>query len=241
MQKGSVHNKTSDIYYEIYGKGYPLIMLHGNGESMLYFHNQINVFSEKYQLVLIDTRGHGQSSFGRLSLDFNLFADDVIAVMDELKIDMAHILGFSDGGNTAIALALRYPQRVRTLILNGANLYPEGLNNAVRHQIFREYILYSLLSLFSAKAKRKKEIISLMIDQPRFSEKETQSIKTPTLVIVGEHDMIKQTHTDKIAALIENAKLEILPNADHFAARKLPHEFNAAVKRFLKETEEKQK
>lgn len=241
MGKGYVQNKTADIYYEVYGTGYPLILLHGNSESMLYFQNQIEALSEKYQVILIDTRGHGHSSFGQLPLNFDLFANDVTAVMDKLSIDMAHILGFSDGGNTAISIALKYPQRVRTLILNGANLYPEGLNNAVKHQIFREHMLYSFLSLFSEKAKIKKEIISLMIDQPQFSEKEIQSIKIPTLVIVGEHDMIKQTHTNKIAALIKDAKLEILPNADHFAAKKVPQEFNTAVIKFLKQTEEKPK
>ena len=208
---------------------------------MLYFHNQIDVLSEKYQLILIDTRGHGHSSFGDLPLNFDLFADDVIAVMDKLKIDTAHLLGFSDGGNTAITLALHYPQRVRTLILNGANLNPEGLNNAVRHQIFREHMLYSSLSLFSIKAKRKKEIISLMIDQPQFSDSEVRKIKIPTFVIVGEHDMIKQAHTDKIVSLIRNANLEIIPHADHFAAEKLPNKFNAAVMRFLNQTEENRK
>ena len=238
MKKGSVHNKTADIYYEVYGTGYPLILLHGNGESIHYFHNQIGVLSEAYQLILIDTRGHGHSSFGDLTLNFDLFADDVIAVMDKLKIDTAHILGFSDGGNTAIALALRYPQRVCTLILNGANLTPEGLNNPVRHQIFREYMLFSFLSLFSVKAKRKKEILSLMIDQPQFSEEEIQKIKIPTFVIVGAHDMIKQAHTDKIVSLIRNAKLAILPHADHFAAEKFPNEFNTAVMSFLKQAEE---
>ena len=238
MEKGSVHNKTADIYYEVYGIGYPLILLHGNGESMRYFHNQIDVLSGKYQLILIDTRAHGHSSFGDLPLSFDLFADDVIAVMDKLKIDTAHFLGFSDGGNAAITFALYYPQRVRTLILNGANLTPEGLNNAVRHQIFREHMLYSSLSLFSIKAKRKKEILSLMIDQPQFPDKEIEKIRIPTLVIVGEHDMIKQAHTDKIVSLIKNAKLEIIPHADHFAAEKFPNEFNTAVMSFLKQAEE---
>ena len=241
MQKGSVHSNTADIYYEVYGTGYPLILLHGNGESMRYFHNQIAMLSETHQLILIDTRGHGRSSFGDLPLNFDLFANDVIAVMDKLKIDTAHLLGFSDGGNTAIALALHFPQRVRTLILNGANLTPEGLNNAVRHQIFREHMLFSFLSLFSVKAKRKKEILSLMIDQPQFSEEEIQKIRIPTLVIVGEHDMIKQAHTDKIVSLIKNAKLEIIPHADHFAAEKFPNEFNTAVMSFLKQTEENHK
>lgn len=241
MQNGTVYNKTANIYYEVYGTGYPLILLHGNGESMRYFHNQIDAFSEVYQLILIDTRGHGHSTFGDLPLNFNLFVDDVIAVMDKLKINTTHLLGFSDGGNTAIALALHYPKRVRTLILNGANLMPEGLNNAVRHQIFREHMLYSFLSLFSVKAKRKKETISLMIDQPQFSDKEIQEINIPTFVIVGEHDMIKQTHTDKIVSLIKNAKLQIIPHADHFTAEKLPNEFNDAIMRFLKQTEENHK
>ena len=238
MKKGSVHNKTTDIYYEVYGTGYPLILLHGNGESMRYFHNQISVLSETYQLILIDTRGHGHSSFGDLPLNFDLFADDVIAVMDKLKIDTAHLLSFSDGGNTAITLALHYPQRVRTLILNGANLMPDGMNNAVRHQIFREHMLFSFLSLFSVEAKRKKEILSLMIDQPHFPDKEIGKIRIPTLVIVGEHDMIKQAHTDKIVSLVKNAKLEIIPHADHFAAEKFPNEFNTTVMRFLKQREE---
>ena len=113
------------LQYIEQGKGEALILLHGNGESLDYFAHQIAYFSHDYRVIAVDTRGHGQSPRGEDPFTLEQFAEDLRDFMDGLKIKKAHLLGFSDGGNIALTFALWYPERVRSLILNGANLYPQ--------------------------------------------------------------------------------------------------------------------
>ena len=109
------------------GDGFPLILLHGNGEDHTYFVHQIEYFSEEYRVIAVDSRGHGASPRGDKPFTLRQFADDLCAFMDELKIEKAHILGFSDGGNIALLFGLKYPERVEKMIVDGANLYLDGL------------------------------------------------------------------------------------------------------------------
>ena len=139
-------------YYEEAGSGYPLILLHGNSESAEYFRHQIDYFSEEYRVIAVDTRGHGRSPRGDGPFSISRFADDLNDFMERHGIEKAHILGFSDGGNTALVFALRYPQRVNRLILNGANLYFSGMYAAVCLPILLRYVFWSLFKSVSAKA-----------------------------------------------------------------------------------------
>ena len=109
------------------GYGAPLILLHGNGESSGYFVNQIDRFANEYRVIAVDTRGHGASPRGNKPFTLETFADDLKNLLDSLNIEKANILGFSDGGNIAVIFALKYPERVASLVLNGANLFPRGL------------------------------------------------------------------------------------------------------------------
>ena len=119
----------SDIHlnYVERGAGDALILLHGNGESLDYFSGQIDFFAKSCRVIALDTRGHGASPRGSAPFTIRQFAEDLRAFMDEKGIESAHILGFSDGGNIALSFALKYPQRVKKLILNGANLDPMGV------------------------------------------------------------------------------------------------------------------
>ncbi|MBP5605329.1 MAG: alpha/beta hydrolase, partial [Ruminiclostridium sp.] len=108
-------------YYVEKGQGKPLILLHGNGECCDYFRGQTEAFSAYYHVYAIDTRGHGKTPKGDMPFTISRFADDLLGFMDEHNIASAHILGFSDGGNIAMIFAVRYPDRVDRLILNGAN------------------------------------------------------------------------------------------------------------------------
>ena len=106
------------LHYTEKGTGEPLILLHGNGENSGYFVHQIDFFSQKYRVIAVDTRGHGKSPRGKAPFGIRQFAEDLRDFMDELEIERANILGFSDGGNIAVTFALKYPQRVNRLILN---------------------------------------------------------------------------------------------------------------------------
>ena len=120
------------LHYTEQGAGVPLILLHGNGEGSSYFVHQIEYFKDRYRVIAIDTRGHGQSPRGEKPFTIRQFAEDLHDFMDERGIDRAHILGFSDGGNIALVFALKYPERVDHLILNGANLDASGVKPSKR-------------------------------------------------------------------------------------------------------------
>ena len=115
------------LNYLIAGQGFPLVLLHGNGEDHTYFKRQMGCLSEKYQVIALDTRGHGGSPRGTAPFTLEQFAEDLKGFLDSREIERCHLLGFSDGANTALLFALKYPEYVEKLILNGADLYPAGV------------------------------------------------------------------------------------------------------------------
>ena len=119
-------------FYIEKGTGDPIILLHGNGENSGYFQGQIDVFSKWYHVFALDTRGHGETPRGDRPFTIRQFAEDLLCFMDDHQIEKAHLLGFSDGGNIALIFALRYPERVDRLILNGANLNADGVRRSVQ-------------------------------------------------------------------------------------------------------------
>ncbi len=223
---------NTQLHYLERGTGFPLILLHGNGENLEYFIHQIEYFSKFYRVIAIDTRGHGQSPRGTAEFSIRQFAEDLKRFMDEHELKKAHLLGFSDGGNIALTLALRYTERVEKLILNGANLYPAGVKLSVQLPIVVEYHIASLFARWSPQAKHNAELLGLMVKEPDISPEELKRLQTDTLVIAGEKDMIREKQTRLIAESLPGGVLKIIPG-DHFIANKNPQEFNGAVKRFL--------
>lgn len=217
------------------GQGEVLILLHGNGENHTYFKNQIDFFSEKYRVIALDTRGHGESPRGDKLFTIRQFAEDLYEFMCEKEIEKAHILGFSDGGNIAICFALKHPEKVNRLILNGANLYGSGVKARIQLPIILGYYTARLFASKSEEAKRKSEMLSLMVNDPNIKKEELHKLKMKTLVIAGNRDMIKQTHTKLIADNIKNSTLVIM-EGDHFIAAKKSEKFNKYVMDFLSES-----
>ena len=216
------------------GAGDVLLLLHGNGESLDYFAGQIGFFARFYRVIALDTRGHGASPRGSAPFTIRQFAEDLRAFMDEQNIDSAHILGFSDGGNIALSFALKYPQRVRKLILNGANLDPLGVKLHVQIPIVLGYHLARLFAGKRPEARKKMELLGLMVNEPRFAPQDLRRLELPALVIAGDRDMIRDRHTRLIADSLPNARLAIL-KGNHFIANQNPEEFNRVVAEFLAE------
>ena len=220
-------------YYIEKGQGdQTLILLHGNSEDSSYFSKQIDEFAKDYHVFALDTRGHGKTPRGTAPFTIRQFADDLLGFMDEQNIAKAHILGFSDGGNIAMIFAMKYPERVDQLILDGANLDPKGVNGIVQSLIEIGYksALRSADKKESAKAKA--EMLGLMVNDPNVKPEELSAIQAKTLVMAGTHDLIKVAHTKLIASKIPDAKL-VLIKGNHFIASKKPEEFNQAVLAFL--------
>lgn len=116
-----------ELYYQEKGTGEPFIFLHGNGENSSYFGNQINYFQRKYRVIALDTRGHGKSPRGDAPFTIEQFSCDLYDFMNAHQIPSAIILGFSDGANIAMKFAMKHPNMVKALILNGGNLNPKGV------------------------------------------------------------------------------------------------------------------
>lgn len=232
-----LHNSGANIFYSEYFPADPqaptLILLHGNGENHTYFVKQIPAFSPHFRLVLMDTRGQGQSTGGDGELNFSVFAADLLALMDHLQIAKAHLLGFSDGGNLALTFALAHPERVQSLILNGANLNPGGVKLSTQLPIVLGYGCCRLLSPFSRKARQNGAVLGLMVNHPHIPPQALAALTMPALVIVGERDMIRDRHSQLIARSLPNAQFVRIPGGDHFCAAKCPEVFNHAVLSFL--------
>jgi len=210
-----------------------LVFLHGNGENLHIFNPQIHYFSQYYRTVAVDTRAHGLSTRGTAPLNFYTFAGDLIAVLDALHIDKAHIVGFSDGAITALHTALIAPKRIASVILLGANFHPKGLRRIPRLQIWLVYTWLSAASLFSVKMRQRKEIWGLMVHQPNLTVAEISRITAPTLVVTGEKDMVSQRHNDEISRAIAGSKRLIIPKGDHFWMLSKPDVLNQCIMEFL--------
>ena len=155
-----------------------------------------------------------------------------LTTSDMKKIEKANILGFSDGGNIAVIFALKYPERVASLVLNGANLFPSGLKSSFLIPVKVLFAVFSLLSHFSRRAKRRSELLYLMAKQPNIQPERLSSIKCPVLVIAGTQDVIKEKHTKLIAASLPDSSLCFLKGG-HSIAKTNSVEFNSTVEKFL--------
>lgn len=214
------------------GQGQPLILLHGNGESCNYFEHQIPFFSKDYRVIAIDTRGHGQSPRGEKPFTIQQFAEDLHDFMDEKGMEKAILLGFSDGGNIALTFALKYPEKVDKMIIDGANLFPSGVKPLYQWPIEIGYRIAKLFSKKSEKAKQNAEMLGLMVNEPHIEPSELSRLSMPIMVVAGTNDMIKESHTRLIYNSLPNSQLAIL-DGDHFVANKNPKAFNAMVRVFL--------
>ena len=222
-----------DHYYVERGKGTSIILLHGNGESSDYFKGQIDEFSGQYHVYALDTRGHGRTPRGDKPFTIRQFADDLLGFMDRHQIGKAHLLGFSDGGNTAMVFAIRHPDRVDRLILNGANLNADGVKRCTQIPIEIGYRIARRFSARSDSARRNAEMLGLMVNDPDVSPEDLAGIRAKTLVIAGTRDMIREEHTRMIAECIPDSRLVFLKGT-HFIANRHPGEFNRAVLDFLR-------
>lgn len=220
------------LHYIEKGEGEPLILLHGNGEDGTYFMKQMDEFSKDYRVIAIDTRGHGKSPRGEAPFTIRQFAEDIRCFMNEMRIEKANILGFSDGGNIALVFAIKYPLRVSKLILNGVNLNGKGVKASVQIPIIIGYKIASFFAGKSPEAKKNAEMLGLMVNDPNVRDEELSQITVKTLVIAGTRDMIKEEHTRRIFQGLPDARLEFV-EGDHFIANRNSEVFNQVVREFL--------
>ena len=238
------HNKAAGKYYdirgfkmyaEVYGKGQPVLIIHGNGGSINNFIYQIPYFSKKYKVIIADSRAQGKSEDKGDSLTYEMMADDYSALLDAMKIDSAYVIGWSDGGINGLLLSIRHPEKVKKLAVTGANLVPD--TTAVPQQIWD--MVTPLLAQLKAKANKSEQektqlkLFRLLAEQPHIPLTDLQKIACPTLVIGGDHDVIKEEHTMLIYKNIPKSYLWILPGSGHSTPVVYKDDFNKVVDRFF--------
>lgn len=214
------------------GSGKPLVLLHGNGGSLDCFKNQIEYFSNYFRVIALDTRGHGNSPRGTAPFTIEQFSEDLKCFLDENNLKKINLLGFSDGGNIALTFALKYPEYIDKMIINGSNLTPRGVKAYFQIPIEINYRLTGLIAGKSEKAKKRHELLGLMVNEPKITFDELKRLTFPTLVLVGKHDMIKHSHSVKIANALPNSEFVVL-NGTHGIVREVPEKYNSAVHSFL--------
>lgn len=229
------------LFYRLVGHGSPVVLLHGGLANSDYWGNQVKVLAPHHTVILLDSRGHGRSGRDAQAYGYDLMADDVVALLNQLKIKKADVVGWSDGAILGLDLAIRHPERVGKVFAFAANSTTDGVIAGVeKNPTFAAYIdragqEYKKLSPTPDKYDEFVEQISHMwASQPSWSDADLKKIKTPVLVVDGDHDeAIKREHTEYLAATIPGAGLAILPNASHFAFMQAPDDFNAIMLNFL--------
>jgi len=204
-------NKGAKIYYEIYGQGKPLVLIHGNGGSINSRADIIGEFAKKYKVIAFDNRCHGKSGCPAGQLIYEQMADDVDQVLKHLGIDSAFIWGHSDGGIVGLLLAINHSDKVKKLLASGANLRPDS--TAIVPELF------PLLTAMETQAKKdsiKYKQFLLLVEQPNIPVTDLKKIKTDVLIMAGDRDAIRNEHTLEIFNNIPGALLCILPGTTHF-------------------------
>jgi len=223
------------LYCEIYGEGSPLLFIHGNGGNIKSFEKQIPYFSSKYKVIIPDSRAQGRSDDPSDSLSYDMMADDFAELLNQLNIDSVKVIGWSDGGINGLLLAIRHPEKVKMLAITGANITPD--TTAIFPNDFNG--MSSTVNTLKDKTNKTDQektdykLNKLMCEQPNIPLSDLQKIAIPTLVIAGDHDLIRLNHTLLIHQNIKNAFLWILPNSGHATLKQYPEEFNQKVDAFL--------
>ena len=226
-----LHLKDADIYYEVYGKGEPLFLLHGNGGSIDAFSKEIPELSKHFKVIAMDTRAQGKSTDTSVEpLTYIKFADDVKALADELKLKKINILGWSDGGNTGIEFAIKYPKMANKIITSGANVFPNGVGENEVENMRKD----AEKMRAENKPERDIRLLQLMIDEPKITKEQLNNIKAKVFVVAGENDLILRSHTEYIAKEIPNSKLKIFKGASHGVPIERAEELSKDVIEFIK-------
>lgn len=217
---------NAKIYYEEYGSGEPLVLLHGNNGSISDFYNQIPDLAKQFKVIVLDTRGQGRSTdLSTEDYTYEKFSDDLLAVTKELNINKFNIVGWSDGGITGLLFTINHPELVNKLIVIGANLNPEGIETKTLDMFKKQ------LEIKDAPNQR---LIKLMVQQPHIETDQLKTIKNPVLVIAGSNDVIKEEHTKLINSSLSNSQLLIVPDASHYIPFEKPDILNKSIIKFLK-------
>ncbi|HZW39160.1 MAG TPA: alpha/beta hydrolase [Ignavibacteriaceae bacterium] len=228
------------LYYEIYGSGAPLVLIHGNGGNIGYMQPQIEYFSKNYKVIVMDCRGRGKSELGKDSLTYIQMTKDIVGLLDYLRLDSTYIVGRSDGGIIALLVAIYYPSKVKKVVAFAANLTPDttALYPFFYNQVLEDRRLADEMIAKKDTTKNWKVIQQrnrLMEFQPQISNSDLKKITCPVLVASTDRDIIKEEHTLFIYRNIQKANLCFFTGETHYITKNNPALFNTVIAEFLSE------
>lgn len=224
------------FYYETYGKGPALLLIHGNGGSIGSFKGQIGVLSGHHRVIAMDSRGQGKSDLGTVPLTYEQMAEDSNALLAHLQLDHVKVIGWSDGGIIGLLLTLRHPEKVGMLAIMGANLapeaaYPWAVEGIVR--VRRRMTEQVALAKDPRALQLQLALLDLLGTQPHIPLSELARIQVPTLVMAADRDVIRDEHTLSMFHAIPQSQLAIFPGATHMIPAQDPVRFNRTVLEFF--------
>jgi pimeloyl-ACP methyl ester carboxylesterase len=243
---GTVDVKGAKIYYAIYGKAQPgadpVILLHGGLGNGDHFAFQMPALVDKFQVIVIDSRGQGRSTLSKQKLSYHAMGEDVVAVMDKLEVKRAALVGWSDGGEIALDLAIHSPERVAKIFVVGANYdgngsKPRGGSSTPTFQAYAAKCKADHAKL-SDKPKSYDAVIDALLPVWRnpagFTKEQLKAIKAPSMITLGDHDEIIYTaQIEEMGKLIPKGRSLIFKDASHFVMWQDPESFNRALVEFL--------
>jgi pimeloyl-ACP methyl ester carboxylesterase len=222
MTSGYAAVNGLNMYYEIHGQGKPLVLLHGGGSTIeTNFEKIIPLLSKNRKVIAVELQAHGRTTDREMDLTFEQDADDVVALLKDFNIDKADIFGFSNGGTTTLQIAIRHPEIVNKMILgsplakrNGVPDWFWGFMSQAKLeqmpvQLKDGYLKVAadangLQVMHDRDAKR-------MVNFKDISDEKIKAIAIPTLIIIGDKDVITPEHALELHRQIANSELAIIP------------------------------
>jgi pimeloyl-ACP methyl ester carboxylesterase len=224
------------LYYEVYGVGEPLLLVHGNGGSIADFKAQIDYFRKGYKVIAMDSRDQGRSGDSPDNITYEKMTDDLAALLDHLNTGPVNVLGWSDGAIEVLLLGIRHPAKVKKIAAMAANLNPS--DQAIYPEVIAGFKSW-LDSMPPAaretpEGKHELKVAEIAFDEPHIEANALEAIIAPTLVLASDHDVVRDEHTLEIYHHLPNSQLCIFPDATHMIPYDDPPRFNAAVDRFFR-------
>jgi pimeloyl-ACP methyl ester carboxylesterase len=226
-------NDGIQLYYEVYGTGEPILLVHGGGLSIASFKAQIEYFRQHYKVIAMDSRDQGRSGDSTDKITYEKMTDDLAALLDHLKTDPVYVLGWSDGGIEALLLGIRHPAKVKKIAAMAANLDPQGVYPEIWDWARKDMDSMPPEAKQTPDGKRELKLLQMALTEPHIDPKALETITAPTLVLAGDHDMIRDEHTLVIYHHLPNAELCIFPGATHAIPYDDPVLFNMTVDHFF--------
>lgn len=218
--------KGTKIYYEEYGKGAPLLLIHGGFGSIADFEKVIPLLEKKYRVIIADAPGLGRSEYSESKLSYKLLAEYNSEIIDKLKLENLNVIGWSDGGITGLILAKNRPDKVKKIIISGVNYKIEGFKNVEEVKNFTDtnwveknwpnwIKYYQKLSPSKDWKRYVNEAKEMWFQEQYFPKADLEAIKTPTLIVYGDNDMYTLEHGIEINNAIKNSQFCVIPNCSH--------------------------